>query len=121
MDKLRTWFAKELPFKDSTSGPFVPRYGELPSRHIQIIVKRYGERVGIQGRARVSPHTLRYICATQYIRNGGDPFSLQEILGHSLEMVRNYVNLASATRAGGFGPWSDCFCEYIMTVISVAG
>ncbi|MFA4987573.1 MAG: tyrosine-type recombinase/integrase, partial [Candidatus Brocadiia bacterium] len=71
------------------------RGGELTSRHIQILMKRYGEGAGIQG-VRVSPHTLRHTCATQYIRNGGDPFSLQQILGHStLEMVRNYVNLAS--------------------------
>ncbi|MDE2491364.1 MAG: tyrosine-type recombinase/integrase [Elusimicrobia bacterium] len=69
--------------------------GELTGRHIQLLVKRYGERAGIRG-VRVSPHTLRHTCATQYIRNGGDPFSLQEILGHTtLEMVRNYVNLAS--------------------------
>lgn len=69
--------------------------GELTSRHVQILVKRYGERAGIQG-VRVSPHTLRHTCATQYILNGGDPFSLQQILGHTtLEMVRNYVNLAN--------------------------
>jgi len=75
---------------------FISRDGrELTSRHIQIMIKRYGERAGIHG-VRVSPHTLRHTCATQYILNGGDPFSLQNILGHTtLEMVRNYVNLAS--------------------------
>ncbi len=75
---------------------FISRHGkEMTNRHIQIMIKRYGERAGIKG-LRVSPHTLRHTCATQYIRNGGDPFSLQQILGHStLEMVRNYVNLAS--------------------------
>ena len=75
---------------------FVSRCGRrLTSRHVQIMVRRYGRHAEIQG-VRVSPHTLRHTFATQYIRNGGDPFSLQAILGHStLEMVRNYVNLAS--------------------------
>jgi integrase/recombinase XerD len=74
----------------------VSRHGGcLTSRHIQLLVRRLGRNAGIQG-VRVSPHTLRHTCATQYIRNGGDPFSLQAILGHStLEMVRNYVNLAN--------------------------
>ncbi|MFH2202798.1 MAG: tyrosine-type recombinase/integrase, partial [Elusimicrobiota bacterium] len=69
--------------------------GKICTRHVQITIKRYGKTAGIEG-VRVSPHTLRHTFATQYIRNGGDPFSLQAILGHStLEMVRNYVNLAS--------------------------
>src|SRR5271168_2940756 len=57
-------------------------------------MKRYGRQAGIEG-VRVSPHTLRHTFAVMYIRNGGDSFSLQEILGHStLEMTRRYVHLA---------------------------
>lgn len=67
----------------------------LTSRHVQLMVKRCGRKAAITG-VRVSPHTLRHTFATQYIKNGGDAFSLQMILGHTtLEMVRNYVNLAS--------------------------
>ncbi len=49
------------------------------------------------GVPRLHPHLCRHTFATRYLINGGDVFSLQQILGHTtLEMVRRYVNLASA-------------------------
>ena len=64
----------------------------LKPRTLQERIKNYGKQANIEG-VRVSPHTLRHTFATQYLLNGGDMVSLQEILGHSsLEMVRRYVN-----------------------------
>jgi len=74
---------------------FLSRRGyQMKNRYVQVAMRRYGRTAGISG-VRVSPHTLRHTFAIQYIKNGGDAFSLQSILGHStLDMVRNYVNLA---------------------------
>ena len=74
---------------------FLTRRGHrLKNRYVQVAIKKYSKMTGITG-VRVSPHTLRHTFAIQYIKNGGDAFSLQSILGHAtLEMVRAYVNLA---------------------------
>lgn len=56
-------------------------------------IERIGKKAEIQG-VRVSPHTFRHTFAKSYLLNGGDVFSLKEILGHNdLETVQIYVNM----------------------------
>ena len=51
----------------------------------------------LSGVLRLHAHLCRHTFATRFLINGGDVFTLQQILGHSsLEMVRNYVSLASS-------------------------
>lgn len=74
---------------------FVTHLGEDMDRYaVRRLIKKRAQLAGVSG-PRISPHTLRHSFCKQYLLNGGDIFSLQRILGHtSLDMVRNYMNLA---------------------------
>lgn len=79
--------------------------GPMTSSGLQLVFRRLAESSGVK---RLHAHLLRHTFAVNYLMNGGYVFTLQQILGHStLEMVRNYVNLASAhvmTQHNRFSP-----------------
>ena len=74
-------------FASATERPLTP--SALRKRLIKI-----GERVDVPD---ANPHRFRYTFAIQYLRNGGDVFTLQALLGHAtMTMVQRYLRLAQA-------------------------
>ncbi len=62
---------------------FINAYGQpLKARGILEMMRRCGKRAGISG-VRCSPPTLRHTFAKRFLLNGGDVFTLQQILRHS--------------------------------------
>lgn len=64
-------------------------------RHsIRGMINRIGKSAGVLG---CYPHRFRHTYAIQFLRNGGDVFSLQHSLGHTdWAMTRHYANLAQS-------------------------
>lgn len=70
------------------------------------VMERLGPVAGIEA-VRCSPHTFRHTFAVSFIRNGGNVFSLQQLLGHtSLTMSNRYVALAQADLERQHGQFS---------------
>ncbi|MBB6732670.1 tyrosine-type recombinase/integrase [Cohnella zeiphila] len=76
--RSRNLSQRSIAYYDSTLHYLLP----FQLRSVKDRIRDYGLRAKTSG-VRVSPHTFRHTMAKLYIRNGGDPFSLQQILGHS--------------------------------------
>lgn len=74
---------------------FLSRRGEpITTNTIKLVFSRLAKSSGIE---RLHAHLCRHTFAINYLLNGGDIFSLQEILGHTtLEMVRHYLHFTSS-------------------------
>ncbi len=90
--QLIRYSRKHVPEFDSLLF-FAGRGERVQQRNALRDFKALCHKVAISG-VRCSFHTIRHTFALGYIRNGGDVFRLQRLLGHSkLEMTRRYVNL----------------------------
>jgi len=91
---LRRWL-EVRGFPEGDTPFFLTRDGNrLDLRNVERIVERIVQRARL-GSVHITPHILRHTFATHFIQNGGDPFSLQRILGHSdIKTTMIYVNLA---------------------------
>jgi site-specific recombinase XerD len=69
----------------------------LSKNGMELLFARLKKRSGITSK-RISPHILRHTFAIRYLVNGGDPFSLQELLGHEdMATVKIYMRMNDET------------------------
>lgn len=81
-----------LARQDSHDEMWVGIRGPLRTEGVDDILEDRARMAGIR---HIWPHLLRHTFGPMFLKNGGDVFHLQRLLGHSsLEMVRKYVLLA---------------------------
>jgi integrase/recombinase XerD len=78
---------------DGSERIFLGEQGALTARGVRELIRRLKRRCGFTDR-RISAHIFRHTFAVRYLMLGGDPFTLQQLLGHEdMETIRNYMHL----------------------------
>jgi site-specific recombinase XerD len=69
--------------------------GPMTRNSVRLLFRRLAKDAGITGQC--SPHVMRHFAATSFLRNGGQSFGLQRLLGHtSLLMTRRYSDVVDS-------------------------
>jgi site-specific recombinase XerD len=96
---LKVYLRKRQDFLNennfSSTYIFIGKRGnKLSSSALNNIFRSLKESLGLPDNKRVSAHVWRHTFAKAFLLNGGEPFTLQKILGHSsLQTTRVYINL----------------------------
>lgn len=89
--KRTVW--KYIATRQAKSRPDDPLF-DVSASGIRQTLKHLGEKAKVSD---VHPHRFRHTFAITFLRNGGDVFTLQRMLGHSdLSMCRKYLDLAQS-------------------------
>jgi integrase/recombinase XerD len=66
---------------------------QFDRNNLRHLIEGLGRRSGVTN---AHPHRFRHTFAIQFLRSGGNAFTLQRLLGHStMEMVRTYLKLSA--------------------------
>jgi site-specific recombinase XerD len=83
------------PFSPDCNNLFLTQGGKpITVNTVKLLFSRLAKRSGVE---RLHAHLCRHTFAINYLINGGDIFSLREILGHTtLDMVNHYLHFTSS-------------------------
>ena len=93
---LQAYITRERKPAPGVEALFLGARGEpITPNAIRLLMKRLQASAGVN--KRIHAHLLRHSFATSFLRNGGNVFALQKILGHAtLTMSRYYAHLSDA-------------------------
>lgn len=95
--KVRNGESNEALFPNESGKP-------MTEAGLREAIRHYNRSRGVE---KTSTHLFRHTFAERYLRNGGNPFNLQKILGHStLDMTRHYCKIYDADLIKGYDNFS---------------
>jgi site-specific recombinase XerD len=87
------YYATRVPLAEQAV--FVGVQGK-PLNYTQLgqVFRHYADAAGVNERKRVTPHTLRHVCASELLRAGANLRQIQELLGHKhLDSTQGYTRV----------------------------